>query len=1014
MRTAVTLYLCLPVVLTLAACGDSSTSSCSEGFVRSGGECVLPVVDADSDGVPAADDCDDGDAALGAKATDGDCDGVLFYQDCDDANASVGDNTGDLDCDGVPTASDCDDSDPAVGLSANDADCDGVATADDCDDNDASVGSNADDMDCDGVATADDCDDNDDTVGSNAGDMDCDGVATADDCDDDDDTLGATAADMDCDGVLTADDCDDTSAALGATAADMDCDGVLTADDCDDNDDSVGSNAGDMDCDGVLTADDCDDSDDALGAVADDTDCDGTVNASDECPDDPEYTTTPAPTVDVAFPGLVSATNGDEVTVRGTAMAVCGTTVTGVSVLIDGSTEVLTTTPTSGDVVSWSFSVTLEPDALNTFVVTATSSASLDGATTVTVQQHPAAAQKIGEGLGMAVDPATHVAYVVDAALPGIIAVDLDDGATSILSGPDDGAGAAFSSSLQGGAAVDAANNRLLVTDDGNDNIVAVDLTTGDRTVLSDNTIDPDPAIGSPFGIVVDAGSGVAYYLDSGLDAVVSVNLATGMRAIFSDDTTPASNPVNLDQPRDLVLDAANNRLLFVDTGADDTTTTSDNDVEAVIAVSLTDGARSYVSGDGHGGSGPALATPRSLAIDGTRVYVADSAGVEGIVLVDLTTANRSEYSGETVGVTVDEGADFTDARAVYVDAANERLVVLDSNLDRLVAVSMASGSEGDRTFIDPPIPPPPAVGSGPTFADPSGVVVDPMGRVVYVADDGANAILAIDLVTGARTVVADSTSSGVVLEEPRGLGWDAANGRLLVPDNALDAVVAIDIATGMGTTVSDDSSVDDASSDFGSPRGAVVVEPAGTTALVADTARDAVYRIDLADGTRTYLAHDVPLLDGVQTLELDAANNRVLVTASSSTSDTVLDALLAVDLTSGAITVLANKSTDTTPVGTGVDMTNPRGVVLDAVNGVAYVLDADLDALVAIDLTTLERTIVADATTGSGDHLSVLGNDSNALAFDSQRGVFYAVAQDTGALVAIDVATGDQVVIAR
>ena len=130
----------------------------------------------------------------------------------------------------------------------------------------------------------------------------------------------------------------------------------------------------------------------------------------------------------------------------------------------------------------------------------------------------------------------------LDAALPGIIAVDLDDGATSILSGPDDGAGAAFSSSLQGGAAVDAANNRLLVTDDGNDNIVAVDLTTGDRTVLSDNTIDPDPAIGSPFGIVVDAGSGVAYYLDSGLDAVVSVNLATGMRAIFSNMNLP-TNP---------------------------------------------------------------------------------------------------------------------------------------------------------------------------------------------------------------------------------------------------------------------------------------------------------------------------------------------------------------------------------------------------------------------------------------------------------------------------------------
>jgi cysteine-rich repeat protein len=50
---------------------------------------VSVPVDEDNDGVAAADDCDDGNAQLGARADDADCDGHGTAQDCDDTNAQI-------------------------------------------------------------------------------------------------------------------------------------------------------------------------------------------------------------------------------------------------------------------------------------------------------------------------------------------------------------------------------------------------------------------------------------------------------------------------------------------------------------------------------------------------------------------------------------------------------------------------------------------------------------------------------------------------------------------------------------------------------------------------------------------------------------------------------------------------------------------------------------------------------------------------------------------------------------
>lgn len=123
---------------------------------------------------------------------------------------------------------------------------------------------------------------------------------------------------------------------------------------------------------------------------------------------------------------------------------------------------------------------------------------------------------------------------------------------------------------------------------------------------------------------------------------------------------------------------------------------------------------------------------------------------------------------------------------------------------------------------------------------------------------------------------------------------------------------------------------------------------------------------------------------------------------------------LIAYDLTTGDATVLANRSSDGSPMGSGVELLAPRGIALDEPRGALLVFDAELDAIVSVDLDTLARTVLVDASTGHGDHLTSTWSDDNAISLDGERRVLYATNERTGEVVAVDLVTGDQAVIAR
>ena len=615
---------------------------------------------------------------------------------------------------------------------------------------------------------------------------------------------------------------------------------------------------------------------------------------------------------------------------------------------------------------------------------------------------------------------------VADNALDGIVAVELSDGPSNGLrtrfSTDGDGNGPEMTTP-SGAMALDSANNRVLLMDSTLDALFAVDLSSGERSVLSSDSTGVGTGFDSSAGLALHPTKPNVALVSDGRnnDVVFEVNLGTGDRTVLSPQIDPTIGSWNT--PRDIV--AWTPTLALVPTSSD----------RALFSVNLGTGGRAVVS-SASTGTGPGFGTPRFMALRGAshtnRLLITDSGTLDALLSVNLDTGDREVLSGSSGTELVGTGADFSDPRGIALDDGNNIAYVSDTTQDvttRGIVVKVDL-SNGDREVLASPQPPR-TLATGPQLTNPRSIALDRSTRSprLLVVNDGLNeegddsnederlnAVVEISLTTGERSIVSGGivgmplrgTAMQAAAEfiDPRGLGLDGQ--RALVVDSGRDALLAIDLRPG-GTlgdrsVISSDDSVGEL--DFASPRGRVALLGDGT-ALVADTSADTLFRVDLATGARSALVTDAVSLAGIQDVAVDRSVNppRIAITVSSNAT---LDAVIAISLDDGSQTLWAT----TQSVGFGPEMTNPRGIAWDIGNerNRLLVMDADLDALIEIELDsgTFVREIVSE-----GGMLTSTGA-SNALAVDSANNRAWVISQGNSHVVMVHLLTGAQAIVSE
>ncbi|MBN4078561.1 hypothetical protein JYT96_00980 [Gammaproteobacteria bacterium AH-315-C21] len=371
--------------------------------------------------------------------------------------------------------------------------------------------------------------------------------------------------------------------------------------------------------------------------------------------------------------------------------------------------------------------------------------------------------------------------------------------------------------------AVDSANNQLLAIDPTAPAIIAVDLDNNSTTVVSNNTgIGAGPDLVTPTRIAIDNTNNQAVVYDEGIPGFLTVDPDTGDRALLSGLPAGITDPTLV---RSIDVDETNNRLLVV-TPTSVFTVDLDNGALAVLS-----GTDVVTPSDELFGNGPLLVDASAITVDGTRALVSDNNGA--IIAIDLATGDRTiigsntpallaaerytnvivddatgnvflyslipdsnnliindTANGSTSTVVINQSTIEIDTTQFIVDFSNNIAYFFTAYGDGIAALNLASGLltiVSDNTNV----------GSGIEFQFPTALALDAANnRILYTDAYNYNpGVRAIDLSNGDRSIFfADG------LPWPTAIIVDAAQGRALVADDGKQTLVVIDLDSAEGT----------------------------------------------------------------------------------------------------------------------------------------------------------------------------------------------------------------------
>ena len=472
----------------------------------------------------------------------------------------------------------------------------------------------------------------------------------------------------------------------------------------------------------------------------------------------------------------------------------------------------------------------------------------------------------------------------------------------------------------------------------------------GDRELMSHGGFDLDP-VGQQLvysrkardfhGIQTDACSILAIPLTGGPAAEVAYTSSVS--------NSPAAPTVPF-CPGPLVVDSANNRVIVAaDAGVLPDFYFPESSLYGLYAYDLASGAGSILS-DAQTDSGPLLYAPKWLFLTaaGDRVLAVDE---DRILWVDLTTGSRSLAM---------ENPNMPDAITdVDFDEPGERLVVANS-LNRLSALSLDTGEWGELSTLNR------AVGSGPALPPAALSLADNTRRRLYVIDKYNLRLLAVNLDTLEREVIATDLVPGNF-------------GNILMTAPALDSVA-----------------------------GMFYFFDLYTRQLIG---------VDLSSGSVHVITSPTvgsgPGLSSVTGLTVDEQQGLIYAAGVSRNPDNYYEGLISIDIATGSRALVSRAEQDS-----GSDEQPPQGVLYDAENDRVLAITAN-GTVLAIEPTSGQRTVLFDSEGLAESQESEFLFEPQSMAWDSTPGRLlvqrYCVATSCSLDVrSIDLGSGQRSIIMR
>ena len=493
---------------------------------------------------------------------------------------------------------------------------------------------------------------------------------------------------------------------------------------------------------------------------------------------------------------------------------------------------------------------------------------------------------------GIAHDPKRKRAVYTDSFFAAALrALPLNGGSDTVISDGEDGKSPPMS--RPGGVVYDPTDDDYLVVDEDTNapTLLAVSTIDGSRKILSD-LLDGvlGPAVALPGPIALDDAKRALFMFVQGTGEIVRVDLTSGTRtlALAAD---PGLGPL-VTFASSLSLDPSSGHL-FVTDG------TSDHWIECDLKAQrrTTFGEVKVGNGDPLSSSGNSSDPLAFVTPDLARGRLLLGAADAGIDALELATGTRTHLIvGSTTAIDFQQVAiGATANELLVVDTASQAIQRLDATT--LAATLVSSGTRG----------------SGPNFGFSTSfrnqLIVDGARERCFVLDSFGSRLLAVDLATGDRSVLAQAGDGRPVpLSFLVGVAFDAATDRVLAIDALRPGVVVIDPATGDRTLFADitiPGMVD-------VPKGICCVDDATHSLLVVGSVASAggdvntVIRVDLDDASREFCSSSAdgigtgPTLFEVSAIGCDGAAGRAFAV------DAKLKALFQIDLDSGDRVVIA------------------------------------------------------------------------------------------------------------